>query len=529
MLILHNANIFIGGFHPQFAEAIAIHENKIVAIGKNVDVLTLAGRNSIVKDLRGKTILPGLTDSHIHLQHTAKSLSMVNCETNSVDELYNRVKVRVEETEPGKWIFGHGWNQNEWTEGFDGMQILNDITNEHPILLTAKSLHACWANNYAVKLAGINTDSSNPQGGVIGRNKDNSPNGLFFENAMELMYHAIPNLSKSELMTLLEKTQKELWKFGITAVHDFDGVDCFSALQELEKEKILKLRVVKNIPSSILDEITKTGIQTGFGSEFLRFGSVKYFSDGALGPQTAAMIEPYENDSVNCGILLLTKEEIVEHGVKATKNGLSLAIHAIGDKANREVIDAYAQIRVFERENGLAPQHHRIEHVQVLQESDLSRLAENRIIASMQPIHLISDMDTADRLWGTRSKNTYAFGTLVQKGTTLIFGSDSPVESFNPFTGIYAALTRQKLDQTPDTGWFPEQKIDLVEILKAYTINPALVSRWDAQIGSLEPGKLADLIILSKNIFSIPSNEIKDLTPEATMVNGEWVYQREEI
>ena len=529
MLILHNAKIFTGGIHPKFSEAIAIDGNKIIAIGSNNDVLSIASRNTTIRNLHGKTILPGLTDSHIHLLHTAKSLSMVNCETDNIDELKMQISEKVKETDPDKWVFGHGWNQNQWEDGFEELQSLHQISENHPILLTAKSLHACWANNTALQIAGIDAQTIDPSGGVIGRNEDNTPNGLFFENAMELIFKVVPPPSKSELMRSLTLTQEELWKFGITAVHDFDGVDCFQALQKLDHDGILRIRVVKSIPFSIFEELIHTGIQTGFGSDFLRVGSVKLFSDGALGPQTAAMLSPYENDANNLGMLLLTKDEIVEIGKKATSNGLSLAIHAIGDKANREVIDAYSELHAFEKLYNFPRQNHRIEHVQILHEDDIPRLAKNHITASMQPIHLISDMNTADRLWGIRSKYAYAFNSLLQNGTNPIFGSDAPVESFNPFIGIYAAITRQKLNQTPDQGWYPQEKLDLISTINAYTINPPMVAKWDDQIGSLERGKLADLIVLPSDLFRISPHEIKDIVPVATMVAGEWVYQREEI
>ena len=226
---------------------------------------------------------------------------------------------------------------------------------------------------------------------------------------------------------------------------------------------------------------------------------------------------------------MLSREEIIQYGKIATQNGLSLAIHAIGDKANREVIDAYSAIRQYEQDHLLPGLNHRIEHVQVLAEQDLYRLAENNIIASMQPIHLVSDMDTADRFWGKRSRYAYAFNSLLKNGTKLIFGSDSPVESFNPFSGMYAALTRAKFDQPHSGGWYPEEKILLDNILSAYTINPAVISDWDDKIGSISAGKFADLIVLPLNPFEIDPNELKDLLPVATMVAGQWVWQEDEL
>ncbi|HSM25807.1 MAG TPA: amidohydrolase [Anaerolineaceae bacterium] len=529
MIILHNAKIFVGNSTSPFKEAVAITDNKIFAIGKNKDILALKDRNTTILNMHEKTILPGFTDSHIHLHHTGKSLSMVNCETENFQQMVDRLVMRIKETKPGDWILGHGWNQNLWKNGFDEFEQLHNITKDHPIFLTAKSLHAAWANDIALRKAGIFSDTPSPEGGIISRDDNNLPNGLLFENAMEYLYQIIPPLSQSDLIKILDLTQQELWKYGITSVHDFDGVDCFSALQVMDKEKTLKIRVVKNLPVSAIESIIQTGLQTGFGSQFLKIGSIKLFSDGAMGPQTAAMLSPYENNSQNLGMLLLTKEKVKEYGCRASASGLSLAIHAIGDKANREMIDAFAEIRIFEKKHKLLPQKHRIEHVQIIDDADIPRLASQRIIASMQPIHLISDMDTANHLWGFRSKNVYAFKSILEHGIKLVFGSDSPVESFNPFWGLYAAITRQKFDCSPQGGWYPEQKISLLDAMNAYTINPAQISNWNGLIGSLKPGKYADLTIVPENPFEIEPEAIKDMLPIATMVAGEMVFQREEI
>jgi hypothetical protein len=529
MLILHNARI--SGSDPSIkpVEAIAIQNGIIVAIGSNEEILSLADSKSIKYNLHGKSIFPGLTDSHIHLHHLGKSLSMVNCETDDIQECYDRLNTKAKKIQSGGWILGHGWNQNQWAGGFDDMQLLHQISDEHPIFITAKSLHAAWANKKALEISGIFQMQADPDGGIIGRNSDGTPNGLLFESAMGLMEKSIPALTDADLVALLDSTQQELWKAGITSVHDFDGSDCFSALQKLDMEDRLRIRIVKNIPLTSFDAAIQSGLRSGFGSDCLRIGSIKLFSDGALGPQTAAMLEPYETNENNSGMLLLSKDEIIHYGKKATKNGLSLAIHAIGDRANREVIDAYGEIRAFEKEYRYTNKNHRMEHVQILSPDDLNRLAEYQIVASMQPIHLISDMDTADRDWGKRSRFAYAFNSLFQSGTQLVFGSDAPVESFNPFLGIYAALTRTKYDETPKNGWYPEEKINLKSILDAYTINPATISNWHKKIGDLKIGKFADLIVLSKNLFELSPLEIKETLPIATMVAGEWVWQGNEL
>jgi predicted amidohydrolase YtcJ len=285
------------------------------------------------------------------------------------------------------------------------------------------------------------------------------------------------------------------------------------------------LRIQKSIPLENLDAAIQTGLRTGFGSDFIHIGPVKLFADGALGTQTAAMLEPYANNPENSGMLMLSQAEIVHYGKIAIQNGLSLAIHAIGDLANREVINAYSEIRNLDHRYPFPGLHHRIEHVQVLAAEEIQRVAQNNIVASMQPIHLVSDMDMADNLWGERSRYAYAFNSLIQHGTRLIFGSDAPVESFNPFLGIYAALTRSKLDQPAGSSWYPQEKISLLETLAAYTLNPAIVSHWDDKIGSISAGKCADLIVLPVDPFEISPHAFIDLLPLATMVAGEWVWK----
>ncbi len=524
MLILHNARILETPF-PKQSEALAIQNGKILAVGSNADVLSMADRDSEILDMHGKTILPGLTDAHLHLQHLTRSLSMVDCETDDVQACFTRLRARADNTPSGSWILGHGWNQNQWPAGYAAMDLLHKVSEQHPIYITAKSLHAAWVNQRGLEIAGINRETPDPPDGVIGRDSDGQPNGLLFENATRLMDDFLSVSSGQSLADNLYETQKELWKVGITAVHDFDGAECFSALQQLDQQRKLRLRVLKSIPLQNLEASIQVGLRTGFGSDFLRIGPVKLFADGALGTQTAAMLEPYETDPENSGMLMLTQAEIVHYGKMAIQNGLSLAIHAIGDRANREVINAYSQIRQLQQGDAFTNLHHRIEHVQILASEDLKRLAQNNIVASMQPIHLVSDMDMADYLWGKRSRYAYAFNSLLQNGTRLIFGSDAPVESFNPFLGIYAALTRSKFNETPENSWYPQEKLSLKDILAAYTINPAIVANWDDKIGSIAVGKFADLIVLPVDPFEISPHAFIDLLPLATMVSGEWVWK----
>jgi len=342
---------------------------------------------------------------------------------------------------------------------------------------------------------------------------------------MGLVEQVLPPASVDTVAESILRAQKNLWSMGLTGVHDFDQRTCFQALQRLDASGELKLRTVKSIPLELLENAVAVGLQSGFGSEFLRIGSVKLFADGALGPQTAAMLQPYENDSANSGLLFLDAEQILEAGQMAARSGISLATHAIGDRANHEVLKAYAQLRELESQENRPRLRHRIEHVQVLHPDDIKQLARYGIIASIQPIHTTSDMDAADRFWGKRSEFAYAFKSLREAGTRLIFGSDAPVESPNPFWGLHAAVTRQRHSGYPSPeGWNPQERIALDQALDSYTIHPAFAAGWENRVGRLAPGYHADLIVLPVDPFSLDPSELYSLRPNRVMVGGEWVF-----
>ncbi|NTU74808.1 MAG: amidohydrolase, partial [Anaerolineaceae bacterium] len=426
-----------------------------------------------------------------------------------------------------------GWQQNDWPPSSAGAPAgafptaadLDVIATDKPIYLTAKSLHAAWANSAALKLANISDTSLDPVGGEYQRDHTRKVTGILLESAMEVVHNVVPKPTQAEITAMIERAQKTLWKMGLTGVHDYDGPDCFAALQDLQNAGKLQLRVHKSVPLENLEDAVRLGLRSGFGNEFLRIGSVKLFADGALGPQTAAMLQPYEGNHQQTGSLFLDREQVFEIGQRAVANGFSIAIHAIGDRANHEMLEGYADLRKFEQENGLPARRHRIEHVQLLHPDDLSRLAALGIIASVQPIHATSDMHIADRFWGSRSAGAYAFKTLLRQGTHVAFGSDAPVESPNPFIGMHAAVTRRRPDGTPSAeGWYPEQKISLTEALAGFTTGPAYAAGTEAIQGQLAPGFYADLIVLKQDPFTNDPMELCQLQPEATMVNGEWVF-----
>jgi len=527
--LLYNAKIYtLDDQHPT-AGAIAIEHGRILAVGDSIKLRAEFSGRFPAEDLRGQVLLPGLTDAHLHLQHYALSLEMVDCETATRAECLQRIAERARSTPPGEWIRGHGWNQNAWQDGSPSVGDLDQAAPNHPVYLTHKSLHSAWANHAALKAANLDDSSPDPAGGRLGRASSGGLDGILYESAMELVAGVIPQPSVDKVTQALRGALPQLWQFGLTGVHDFDRKDCFNALQILHADGELKLRVVKSIPLDDLPFAAGLGLRSGFGDDMLRIGSVKAFMDGALGPQTAAMLSPYDGSPNNRGLLLMDAEELFEHARLAAGSGLSMAVHAIGDRANHEVLEAYLQLRVYERKHLSSPNlRHRIEHVQVLHRGDAGRLAALGIIASMQPIHATSDMLMADRYWGQRSELAYAWRTQLKQGAQLAFGSDAPVESPNPFLGLHAAVTRRRADGSPGAdGWYPEQRLTLLEALHGFTSGAAYAACMEDRLGKLSPGFLADLIVLDRDPFNLPPHELQSLRPVRTMVNGEWVFRRD--
>lgn len=510
------------------AESILLHEGKVLAVGQQSDLTDLATRLGgihEIEDLAGRVVIPGLIDAHIHLEHYSRSLKIVDCETETLEECLARLTKRGEATPPGEWILGHGWNQNAWNTKISA-EILDDCLHGHPVYISAKSLHAAVANKLAFERAGISMDTPDPTGGQIERKSDGLLSGILYENAMRLITKAIPQPDIPTLGRDLETAQEALWKFGLTGVHDFDGSRCFSALQLLRERETLGLRILKNIPVDLIEHAIELGLRSGFGDKWIRIGNIKIFSDGALGPRTAAMLEPYLDEPENRGLLLVDQEEIFEVGRRSASYGLGLTIHAIGDRANHEVLQAFSKLREYEIENKLQPLRHRVEHLQLLHRQDLGECSRHNVIASMQPIHATSDMEMADRYWGERAEFAYAWRSQLDNGTHLVFGSDAPVESPNPFWGIYAAISRRRHDGSPGgSGWYPEQRIELLEAFRAYTTGPAYAAYNSGNQGHLLTGADADLIVLEENPFEVEPVQIKDILPAGTMVAGEWKYR----
>ncbi|MBN1642572.1 MAG: amidohydrolase [Anaerolineae bacterium] len=519
--VLYNARIYtMDQRHPR-ASALAIDGERIVALGGDELCTDLAPARAI--DTGGRTVIPGMIDAHLHFTSYSLRLDQIEIyELPTLEQTLMRVAARAAGTAPGTWIRSGGWNCNLWRGGaFPTRYDLDRVAPTHPVALSSKDGHSLWVNSMALELAGITAATPDVAGGSIFRDASGAPSGILQENAIGLVRQVIPEPTFQERLAACRRGIQHAHRVGLTGVHNCEGEAALAVFQELARSGELTLRVLAHIPAAQLDAAIALGIQDGLGDAWLRLGGIKAFSDGALGSRSAWMIEPYEDDPGNWGIPTMTREELAMLVARANAAGLSVAVHAIGDAANRAVLDAIEGAQDVARPR----LHNRIEHVQALHPDDLPRLAQLGVIASMQPIHATADIDIAERHWGARSATAYAWRSLLNEGTTLAFGSDAPVENIAPLVGIHAAVTRRRADGYPGPeGWYPEQALTVEEAVYAYTMGAAYASGEEQIKGSLTRGKLADLVLLERDIMTIDPIEIVDTPVAATVVGGQFVY-----
>ena len=539
-LVLTNGRIHTGEARQPWATALAIANGRILAVGADEAMKALLAPGGEWIDLQGRGVTPGLVDAHVHFQWYSLSLRHIDLfEVPTLAEAVQRVAAGAERAQAGDWLRGRGWTQELWADRrFPTAADLDAVTGDRPAIFNHKSGHAAWVNSRALQIAGITAHTPDPPGGHIQRDEAGRPTGILFEEAMELAARCVPPPTAVEVADAMRQAQANCWRAGLVGLHDFDGSTCFQALQMLRQNGELGLRIVKNIPARYVEQATAVGLRSGFGDDWLRVGGVKIFADGALGPRTALMVDPYVGEPGNRGIAVTDKEEMLQIASQASASGLSVTVHAIGDKANHDVLDVYEAVRRDEaaqlgmanaagaRALSLPPLRHRIEHVQILHPADKERLAQLGVIASMQPTHATSDMEMADRYWGERAQYSYAWRTVLNTGATLVFGSDCPIEPIEPLLGIYAAVTRRRPDgsHAPD-GWFTAQKLTMAETIHAFTWAAAYTSGQEGKTGSIAPGKLADLTIYDKDLFAVPDEELLDVKIAGTLVAGNFKHR----
>ncbi len=529
--IITNANIYTQNPAQPHAAALAIAGERILAVGSNDDIKALKSAHTLHTDAGGRRIIPGLTDAHLHWHNYSRLLQAVDLvDVPSKAEAVRRVAEQAKNTPPGEWIFGIGWRKDLWDGAvFPTALDLDVATTNHPVYLVSRSGHAAWANTLAFQRAGIPDDVSDPPGGGFTRNADGKPAGVLLEKpAMNMIAHHMPRETVQTLSEWMEQAQQTVLRMGMTGFHDYDNPICMDALQLLRERGWLNLRVLKQINVEWIEHAYGLGIHSGFGDDWLRFGGLKIFADGALGPQTALMAAPYEGSTDNYGIVVTDKETMHELVHQASANGLFCTIHAIGDRAVHDVLNIFESVRQAEAEQKIprALRRHRIEHVQITLPEDVERLAELDVIASMQTIHATSDYIMADRYWGTRAEYSYATRKQLNAGATLVLGSDAPLDNIDPLAGIHAAVTRRRADGSPGPeGWYPAEKLTLEEAIAAYTTGPAYAAMMENRLGRLAPGFLADLVMLDRDIFAIDPMEILEVKVLGTMVGGSWRFQ----
>lgn len=512
------------------AEALAIYANRIVLVGSSAEILKLAGPATKVIELAGRRVVPGFNDSHVHLIGGGSGLASVPLRnTKSQAEFRQRIANFAETQPQGAWILNGDWDHERWTPAqIPNHQLIDDVTPNNPVFVSRLDSHMALANALAMKLAGVNKDTQDVPGGVIVRDAEGNPTGIFKDAAQGLIEKAIPPPGERELRAAVTAAEKYAAENGVTSVQDMSAAPPnLRIYEELLREGKLQLRISGHQPLPTWNRLAAPGILAIFGNQMLHIGGLKGFADGSLGSTTAWFFKPYLDAPNTSGISsdeLSKPDEMYAYIRDADRAGLQIAIHAIGDRANNTILNFYERA---EKENGPRDRRFRIEHAQHLLPTDIPRFAALHVIASMQPYHAIDDGRWAfKRIDAERIKTTYAFRTLLDTGATLAFGSDWPVAPMIPLQGIYAAVTRRTLDGKNPNGWVPEQKITVAEAVHAYTVGAAFAEHEENIKGSLTPGKLADLVVLSQDIFHIDPVEIWNTHVDLTLFDGKVIYQR---
>lgn len=529
-LVLLDGAIWTVNPDEPWAEAVALKGERILKVGSTAEIKRLIGDNTQVIDLKGELALPGFIDVHTHYLEGGFALLGVNLrEAESRKEFIELIQEKVKELERGEWILNGDWDHQQ----FDPPELprkdwIDKVTPHNPVCINRHDGHMVLVNSLALKIAGITGDTPSPKGGEIIKNPNTGePTGILKDAAMDLVSKHIPEPSLKEKLKAAEKALEHSVENGVTSVHDMASFSTFEVYQQLLKAGKLRARLTVYIPITEVESFVHLKQKTPSETNFLKLGGLKGFVDGSLGSSTALFFEPYTDDPTKRGLLhaQMFPEGIMEKRIMlADEACLQVAIHAIGDKANHIILDIFEKVI---RQNRERDRRWRIEHAQHLLPEDIERMAKLRLIASVQPYHAIDDGRWAVKKIGKeRCRYTYAFKSLLEKGVRLACGSDWTVAPLDPLSGIYAAVTRQTTDGKNPQGWIPEEKISLEEAIKGYTLNGAYAEFSEKIKGSLEKGKLADLVVLNQNIFKILPEEIKNVRVKMTILNGKLIYTR---
>jgi len=523
-LVVINASVRTMGT-PNQARSIAILGNKIVAIGDEAHTRSLIGPKTRVIDAKGKLVIPGFNDAHVHFLETGIQLSSVDLRTaKTPQEFVERIRAFAAKLPKDRWILGGKWDHENWTPNdLPTASMIDAVTPNNPVFIDRLDGHMALANSLAMSQAKVDKSVKDVAGGEIVRDANGNPTGIFKDAAMMYVARAIPDFSFEEKLEGAQAASEHAASLGVTSVQDMSAGTDIGVYQELMRQGKLKTRVYGCSPLSNYTRWQNTGVRSAFGDAMLRVGCLKGYADGSLGSTTAWLFEPYLDAPNSTGLASDEIPKMQDNVLAADKAALQVRIHAIGDKANATILDIYEKTA---QADGQRDRRFTIEHAQHLRQEDIRRFGAQKVVASMQPFHIIDDGRWAwKRIDEKRLKGTYAFRTLLDSGAVLAFGSDSPVAPLNPLFGVYAAVTRRTLDDKNPNGWIPEQKISVEETVRAFTWGSAYAEFQDGVKGTIEVGKLADFVILSDDIFSVDPVKIRDAKVLVTVLDGRVVYE----
>jgi predicted amidohydrolase YtcJ len=504
-------------------QAVACAGERIVAVGSADDVASWRASETEVVDLGGRLVLPAFTDAHTHFAGFAISRSLVDLKDVAVlDEAVRRVGAAAARAPAGAWVVGRGWAHDLWGGTLPTRNLLDAVEPNRPIALGRNDGHGLWVNSEALRRAGITRDTPNPLGGDIVRDGHGEPTGVLAERAMDLVSDLIPAPSAGDLTRAVREAMPIAHRAGLAGVTCMEALDAFRTYRGLAQSGELHLRIGMCLAPQDFDEEIDLIRQEGRGDRWIHWTQLKLFADGALNPRTAWMLEPYADDPANVGIPVTPPDELRSWVERAARAGFACSVHAIGDAANRAMLDVYEATRPQWHPQGLRP---RVEHAQTLAPSDVPRFGKLGVIPSMQPIHCTQDLLVNDKALGPRARNAYPFRRLLDSGARLVFGSDVPVETLDVLQGLYAATARRRANGYPEGGWYPDERITLDEAVAAYTLGPAWAEGEEAHRGTIDPGKLADLVVLADDIFAGPPELLLQTRVVGTLVGGGWAYR----
>ena len=532
-----NGKVFTVNENQPYAEAIVIEGNKIIFVGSTKDARQHIDGSTDVTHLGGKLVVPGFNDSHLHFTSGGQYLLGINLRSAlSKEDFVLILKNYIRDKDgtsgvltEGKWITGGRWDHELWLDKtFPTKELIDSITPNNPVFVSRIDGHVGLANSRALELAGINKNTPDPEGGLIVRDPDTGePTGILKDNAMELVFKIIPPPSLEENIVATLRALEEANKFGITSVQDLTQAGELDAYKKVLEDGKLTCRIYSIWPIDRYEDLVFAGVIAGYDEGLIKRGGLKGYSDGSLGASTAWFFDPYFQDNKNVGLPMdiVTNGNLEKWAFAGDRTRLQICVHAIGDRANSYVLDLYEKIK---NENSPWDRRFRIEHAQHVRKEDILRFSELGVIASVQPYHCIDDGVWAEKRVGPgRVKETHPYKSFLKNNIKVSFGTDWPVAPLNPLLGIYAAVTRSTVDGKNPDGWIPEQKISVEDAIKCYTLNSAYASFEENIKGSIEPGKLADFVVLSEDILTIDPIRIKEVVVEMTIFNGDIVYERE--